>query len=167
MIDDKSAADVLVELHSLVRSQALLIGLVEKEPRPESEKGTAVAKLWARHRCTQCGDRSVGRPSQWSSGSNEKLSSTEGYRGVTEVKKLLIILLLTTSVGASSSELPQWEVNGLPIIPHQLSVLQPKNVREVIPRLHLQDTEQLSSYRAMDVFTPSSSMSLRRKNNEL
>jgi hypothetical protein len=47
MIDDKSAADVLVELHSLVRSQALLIGLVEKEPRPESEKGTAVAKLWA------------------------------------------------------------------------------------------------------------------------
>jgi hypothetical protein len=49
------------------------------------------------------------------------------------VKKLLIILLLTTSVGASSSELPQWEVNGLPIIPHQLSVLQPKNVREVIP----------------------------------
>jgi hypothetical protein len=29
MIDDKSTADVLVELHSL------LIGFVEKEPRPE------------------------------------------------------------------------------------------------------------------------------------
>ena len=37
MIDGKSTADVLVELHSL------LIGLVEKEPRPESEKAAAVA----------------------------------------------------------------------------------------------------------------------------
>ena len=33
MIADKSTADALVELHSLVRSRELLIGLVEKEPR--------------------------------------------------------------------------------------------------------------------------------------
>ena len=43
MIADKSTADVLVDLHSLVRSRELLIGLVEKEPRPESEKAAAVA----------------------------------------------------------------------------------------------------------------------------
>jgi len=49
------------------------------------------------------------------------------------VKKLITILLLTTSVGASASELPQWEVAGFPITPHQLSVLQPKNVQEILP----------------------------------
>ena len=43
MIVDKSTADVLVELRSLVRSRELLIGLAEKEPRPESEKAPAVA----------------------------------------------------------------------------------------------------------------------------
>jgi hypothetical protein len=32
MIADKSTADVLVELHSLVGSGELLIGLFEKEP---------------------------------------------------------------------------------------------------------------------------------------
>jgi hypothetical protein len=42
MITDKNTADVLVELRSLVRSRELLIGLVEKEPRPESEKAAAV-----------------------------------------------------------------------------------------------------------------------------
>ena len=43
MIAGKSTADALVELHSLVRSRELLIGLVEKEPRLESEKAAAVA----------------------------------------------------------------------------------------------------------------------------
>ncbi len=49
------------------------------------------------------------------------------------MKKLTTLLLLTASVGASAADLPQWEVNGLPITPHQLSVLQPKNVQESIP----------------------------------
>lgn len=35
MIDAKNTADVMVELPSLVRSQELLIGLFEKEPRPK------------------------------------------------------------------------------------------------------------------------------------
>jgi len=56
-----------------------------------------------------------------------------GYRGVREVKKLITILLLTTSVGASAADLPQWEVNGFPATTLQLSVLQPKNVQESIP----------------------------------
>src|SRR5262249_10117356 len=43
MIAGKSTADALVELHSLVRSRELLIGLVEKEPRLGSEKAAAVA----------------------------------------------------------------------------------------------------------------------------
>jgi len=49
------------------------------------------------------------------------------------MKKLITILLLTTSVGASAADLPQWEANGFPATPHQLSVLQPKNVQEVTP----------------------------------
>ena len=40
---DKSTADVPVELRSLVCSRELLIGLVEREPRPESEKAAAAA----------------------------------------------------------------------------------------------------------------------------
>ena len=49
------------------------------------------------------------------------------------MKKLITILLLTASVAASASELPQWEVAGFPITPHQLSVLQPKNVGKFTP----------------------------------
>jgi hypothetical protein len=54
------------------------------------------------------------------------------------VKKLATILLLTTSIGvgatASATELPQYEVSGFPITPHQIGVLQPtKDIRESTP----------------------------------
>jgi len=42
MIGDKSTADVPAEPRSLVRSRDLLIGLVVKESRPESEKAAAM-----------------------------------------------------------------------------------------------------------------------------
>ena len=40
---DKSTADVPVELRSLVCSRELLIGFVERESLPESEKAAAAA----------------------------------------------------------------------------------------------------------------------------
>ena len=54
------------------------------------------------------------------------------------MKKLATILLLTTSTSvgatASATELPQYEVSGFPITPHQIGVLQPtKDIRESTP----------------------------------
>ena len=54
------------------------------------------------------------------------------------MKKRATILLLTTSISvgaiASAAELPQYEVSGFPITPHQIGVLQPtKDIRESTP----------------------------------
>jgi hypothetical protein len=50
------------------------------------------------------------------------------------MKKLLVCLVMSAGVlSARAADLPQWEVNGLPITPHQMSVLQPKGVQESMP----------------------------------
>jgi hypothetical protein len=43
MIVDKSMADVLTELHGLIRLRAYLIGLIEKGRWPKPDKAEAVA----------------------------------------------------------------------------------------------------------------------------
>jgi hypothetical protein len=49
------------------------------------------------------------------------------------MKKLLVCLVMCAGVLSAKATEPQWEVAGFPITPHQLTVLQPKNVQESIP----------------------------------
>ena len=67
-----------------------------------------------------------------------------------------VTALLLGTVDVSAGELPQYEVAGFPISPHQISVLEPGGIQEqtIIPDVHARSDANLSAVVGPELRSP-------------